>query len=84
MVQRVRRKRGMALIPSQCRSCKHLDREKPRSKRCAAFPDGIPMEICATRRAHREPYPGDGGIVYEPIPGGVHPMRPANRQPLIP
>jgi len=35
---------------------------------CAAYPEGIPDEIAYGEERHLEPYPGDGGIRYEPEP----------------
>lgn len=48
-----------------CCSCKHWN-GTPRVRRCAAFPSGIPAEIWKAEAGHREPYPGDQGIQYEP------------------
>ncbi len=33
---------------------------------CAAYPDAIPAEIAVGVVDHRNPYTGDGGIVFEP------------------
>jgi len=56
---------------SQCRHCRHLIEPGPsHGITCAAFPapypDSIPDEIYENRHDHREPYPGDGGIRWEP------------------
>jgi len=52
-----------------CSTCKHLfpgDRGQ-----CKAFPEpeSIPREIRFGYWQHREPYPGDNGIQFEPRPG---------------
>lgn len=36
--------------------------------RCAAYPDGIPWQILDGRIDHRQPYEGDGGLRYAPMP----------------
>jgi hypothetical protein len=50
-----------------CLDCKHLDRfNLVVGFYCAAFPEGIPDEIADGTRDHKEPYPGDNGIQFEP------------------
>ena len=62
----------------QCFQCRHYidDDGKPR---CAAFPTLIPVEIFAGEHDHAEPYPGDGGILYERKPDRVRVASPARR-----
>jgi hypothetical protein len=55
--------RGQILI-GQCGRCRHKDIGRAT---CTAFPDGIPQDILSNRHDHREPYPGDNGIRFEPI-----------------
>ena len=43
-----------------CNRCKHLQR----GITCAAFPNGIPIEIIRSGE-HFLPVPGDNGIVFE-------------------
>jgi hypothetical protein len=50
-----------------CYWCTHLVRtaEKPFAV-CAAFPNGIPSEICLDGEEHTVPRDGDRGITFEP------------------
>lgn len=38
--------------------------EKPK---CEAYPDGIPDEIWEDGFDHHKPFPGDDGIMFEPV-----------------
>ncbi len=52
-----------------CAFCKHLHTATPEEPlTCDAFPDGIPEPIATTKVEHVEPYPGDNGIRFEPLP----------------
>ena len=47
---------------ANCRFCTHYLGEQ----RCQAFASGIPAALWSGEHLHREPYPGDGGIQFEP------------------
>lgn len=55
----------MIVIP-QCFECKHLDPNAPKGvMRCDAFPGGIPNAILLAEHDHKDPFPGDHGILFE-------------------
>lgn len=53
----------------QCRSCRHFHGEgsPPGCAAFGGFKGGIPEAIWLGRHDHTAPYPGDGGIRYEPL-----------------
>lgn len=51
----------------QCVTCIHYRM----FKRCEAFPDAIPDEIYSGEVLHDQPYRGDNGIQYEPMPENI-------------
>jgi len=58
-------------IRIDCEICKNLIKDN-NFYRCRAFPDGIPEVILDGIQSHTEPYPGDGGILFEPIEGATN------------
>lgn len=60
-----------------CLSCKLFhEKSDPQRPTCAAFEGGIPRDIYFDGAPHRQPRPGDGGMVFSPRPN------PADRPPL--
>ncbi len=47
-----------------CLKCKHFKS----LWKCDAFPEGIPDVILNAENDHGQPYPGDHGIQFEPLP----------------
>lgn len=51
-----------------CLDCVHFFCPRPGMNLCTAFPFGIPEDILRRRVRHDKPYPGDGGVIFEPKP----------------
>jgi hypothetical protein len=61
--------RVTSILPPICSGCTHLNRSSDLpllDPKCDAFPAGIPNEILLSKADHREPFPGDNGIQFEP------------------
>jgi hypothetical protein len=57
------------IVFNLCVFCAHRKRGgSAKGPVCAAFPGGIPADILAMRHDHREPYAGDGGILFALAP----------------
>lgn len=51
-----------------CLDCVHYEGVKAKGGiTCKAFRDSIPRAILVSQYDHRQPYPGDNGIQFEPI-----------------
>ena len=70
-----------APAPCLCDFCKHLRQRIPLPgapegmtdngiPTCTVFPRGIPAAFWTGRKEHTKPYPGDGGIRFEPVDTG--------------
>lgn len=66
----------MQMFTNQCQLCRNANLYKGRfCGDCKAFPDGVPPQIMRGEHDHRQPYPSDHGIRWEPkSPGVKHPM----------
>jgi len=62
------------VITPQCMACRHLRQGRDPGMTCTAFPQGIPDAIITNRHDHRQPFGGDGGVQFEPVPGHDHPL----------
>ena len=49
---------------TQCLGCAHFHL----TGGCDAFPEEIPQAIFTGEHDHTQPYPGDNGIRFEPLP----------------
>jgi len=58
----------------QCISCYFYVGRITGGLACYAFPTGIPSEILTGGYDHRNPYPGDAGILWREDPGWAKPI----------
>lgn len=59
----------MTTLIHRCAFCIHFKPEIRSENVCTAFPEGIPRELALEGTPHIEPWPGDGGIQFEALPG---------------
>lgn len=50
---------------SPCMHCRRHKWENEKGNYCEAFPEGMPNEIFWGKNLHKEPYPGDRGILFD-------------------
>lgn len=60
---------GLPIVypPSQCQTCKHRHFHDDTRIACDAFRTQIPTPILIGEFDHRNAYPGDNGVRYEPL-----------------
>jgi hypothetical protein len=50
-----------------CLECTRFHEENEEALTCDAFPDGIPEAIIMSSADHRQPFPGDNGLRFNPV-----------------
>ncbi len=57
----------ISVVSRVCSFCQNFDLSNPVARQCSAFPGGIPLEIWNGEHDHKNHYPGDNGIRFEPV-----------------
>ncbi len=57
------------IVLTQCSYCRHVTVDDRHRASCPAFGGEIPEAILMNEVDHRDPYPGDHGIRFEPREG---------------
>jgi len=68
----------MTIFPI-CLKCRHLNPSHQGPMRCTAFPARIPDPILLMDHDHRNAYPGDQGIRYEPSDAAAAAIEPQTK-----
>ena len=56
-----------SVVSPVCFGCTHMYPSGPNHDlKCDAYPSDIPWDILLSKVDHRQPYPGDNGVVFEP------------------
>jgi len=63
-----------------CMWCVRFHEDNEDGLTCDAFPHAIPDEIIWNAHDHRYPFPGDNGLLFEPVEPGDP---PADEDPFV-
>lgn len=58
---------SVMVINPTCFYCQHHSDREVSERKCAAFPESIPLEIWNGGNDHTSRYTGDNAIIFEPV-----------------